>query len=224
MESDTGPGDRRTEDFVPRTVPEQRDGTAEEAPNVDRLPPPMFPPGSRRRHLRRVVPESSEPPREDEASGIPDDAFILPDEPISRPGGGPSEEATSSAADEWSREEAEGIDGAFIHPDTPIVRTGPPSTPADYEDVLRGQGSISPEEVVVTGIGDDPHLEDEELERLEHFGDVYVADLSAALDRLADAVRVRGEAGLKSSPDMSPFEVTLRAYCVGYLSGRREEE
>ncbi|MDZ7779714.1 MAG: hypothetical protein U5R14_07215 [Gemmatimonadota bacterium] len=77
------------------------------------------------------------------------------------------------------------------------------------------------EKGTVTGIGDDPHLQAEEL---ASGGDPYVIELSNAVSKLAEALRHRGEAGLKATPDMTRFEATLRAYCVGYLAGRRAEE
>lgn len=55
-------------------------------------------------------------------------------------------------------------------------------------------------------------------------GDPSVADLVLRIGRLADALRDRGEAALETTPDMSRFEATLRSYCVGYLTGRRESQ
>jgi len=180
---------------------EERDGQREAPPGLDRLPPPMFPPGARHVHARR----SSAPAGvEREHGGIPEDAFISPDDPIVREGDA----------------EAGFGEDAFIDPDAPIVRTSPPRPPADYEDVLRSTGALL-EEGVVTGIGDDAHLEEEDIRALEGFDDPDVEELSRALDRLADAVRGKGEGGLRTSADMSRFEATLRAYCVGYLAGRR---
>jgi hypothetical protein len=45
-----------------------------------------------------------------------------------------------------------------------------------------------------------------------------------AVRKLAEALGRKGEAGLRTTPSMSRFEATLRAYCVGYLAGRRAED
>ena len=151
---------------------------------MDRLPPPAFPPGQSGGHVRRT-------PRPDSAAaagaeGIPDDAFISPDEPIVR--------SASRIAP-----------GAFISPDEPM-----PS-----------RDSLEAEDAVVTGIGDDAHMGSEDLVYSRHT-DPAVIDLALKVGRLADAIRDKGEAGLRATPDMTKFEVTLRAYCVGYLAGQRE--
>jgi len=51
-----------------------------------------------------------------------------------------------------------------------------------------------------------------------------VIELIGAVGRLAEALKRKGEAGLKAQPHMSRFEATLRAYCLGYLAGRRAED
>lgn len=99
---------------------------------------------------------------------------------------------------------------AFISPDEPIIRTHPP-----LED------SIDPDDVLVTGIGHNAHLDPEELAMA---GDPYVTDLVEQVVKLAEALRRKGEAGLRTTPEMTRFEATLRAYCVGYLAGRRAED
>lgn len=153
---------------------------------LDRLPPPAFPPDARgagRRVPRPTELRAAEPEEEGEA-GVPDDAFISPDEPIVR--------------------ESRIAHDAFISPDEPI-----PPRRIERDD-----------EVLVTGIGDDPHLAaDPAAARYE---DPHVADLAQRVLRLAEALRERGEAGLRTTPDMSRFESTLRAYCVGYLAALRE--
>jgi predicted component of type VI protein secretion system len=55
-------------------------------------------------------------------------------------------------------------------------------------------------------------------------GDPWVLDLTQRMERLAQALRQRGEAGLRTDPEMDRFDATLRAYCVGYLAGRRAGE
>jgi hypothetical protein len=49
-------------------------------------------------------------------------------------------------------------------------------------------------------------------------------EVSEAVAKLAEALRRRGESGLRATPEMTRFEATLRSYCVGYLAGRRAEE
>jgi hypothetical protein len=51
-----------------------------------------------------------------------------------------------------------------------------------------------------------------------------VRELTRSIERLGDALRLRGEVGLRTTADMTRFEATLRAYCVGYLTRVREEE
>jgi len=79
---------------------------------------------------------------------------------------------------------------------------------------------LESEEGVATGIGDNPHLDPTALRA---GGDPALRDLTEVVAKLAEALRRRGEAGLHASTDMSRFEATLRAYCVGYLAGRRAE-
>ena len=122
---------------------------------------------------------------------MPAEVFISPDEPIVR--------SSSRIAP-----------GAFISPDEPMPQRGQSS-----------DNAMDDEEGVVTGIGDDPHLELEDLTVTLH-SDPAVADLVVKVGRLAEALRDRGEAGLRTTPDMNRFEATLRAYCVGYLAGQRE--
>lgn len=151
-------------------------------------------------------------------SDVPDEAFIDPDEPIV-----PSPRTDNVPEDALIRptgEDASPIsDDAFIDPDEPIVRTRPPSTPEDFESVVKGSQK---EDVVVTGIGDDQHLED--LKRIERYGDPFVADLVQKVGYLADQLRSKGESGLRTEAGMTRFEASLRAYCTGYLTGKREGE
>lgn len=168
-----------------------------------RLPPPAFPPGSRR-HLNAnsdarhgsaarpgdsgtdayIAPDDPMPPRRDKV----DDAFISPDDPMP--------ERRQDAAF-----------GAFISPDDPM-----PS---------RALKELEPEEGIVTGMGDDPHLDPEEL---VGGGDPHVMEVMGAVERLAAALKRKGEAGLRTTPQMTRFEATLRGYCVGYIAGRRAED
>jgi hypothetical protein len=197
-------------------------------PSMDRLPPPMFPAGARHRAPRpepaAAFPDEGGGIRED-AGGIPEDAFILPEDPIVRPEDGEVfENAFEPVEVAWSARQSS-FDSALIDPDAPIVRREPPRTPADYESVLRGAAAPQLDEGVVTGIGDDTHEDDrEELGRLGVSDrEPDVEELIRAVKRLADALGSRGEAGLRTTADMTRFEATLRAYCVGYLTRAREE-
>jgi hypothetical protein len=164
--------------------PQNANGAGQGPRELDRLPPPAFPPGQRM--SGRMRPRAESRRAEGSGEGVPDDAFISPDEPIVRSG---------------SRIAA----GAFISPDEP----------------LPSRDHVDPDQVVVTGIGDDPHLGHEELPASQKT-DPQVADLALRVRRLADALEYRGEAGLRTTSDMNRFEATLRAYCVGYLAAQRE--
>lgn len=103
------------EDGAPRV-----DVPAGTGPEPDRLPPPVFPPGSRRDvPIRRSGPSSS---RGGEEGDFPDDAFISPDDPIR------------------ARDEEAVPDDAFISPDDPIVRSRDPGEPDDDEVQVTGIG------------------------------------------------------------------------------------
>lgn len=104
------------------------------------------------------------------------------------------------------RNEADAVFDALISPDEPLPD--------------RGLG-LEPEEGIVTGMGDDAHLEPEEL---VSGGDPYVLEVVGAVQRLAMALKHKGEAALQVKPHMSRLEATLRAYCVGYIAGRRAED
>ena len=180
-----------------------------------RLPPPAFPPSSRK-HLGTnnsghsapadlggalISPDEPIPERDHSV----EDAFISPDDPM--PG---REDAIVDAAipsDESS--------GAFIPPNDPVppgdVATGDPAALPQFET----------ESGVVTGMGMDDHTDAEDI---ASGGDPYVIDLVQKVGKLAEALRAKGEVGLCSSPDMDRFESTLRGYCVGYLAGRRAED
>lgn len=174
-----------------------------DAPGGRRLPPPAFPPGSRRSTTPRAPVEaddlsgafiSPDDPIPDRAGDVPGDAFISPDAPIVR---------TRTA------------DDAFISPDAPIPHRPPRTSPVavdDDEDLDEG---------VVTGMGDDAHMDPTELA----LGfDPHVLEVVDKVAKLAEALKQKGEAGLRSTPGMGRFEATLRSYCVGYLAGRRAEE
>jgi hypothetical protein len=163
------------------------------------LPPPAFPPGFRRvsvrRRLERHGRKGSVTLSGEGAIGrstFPDGAFISPEEPIARPL----------------------LANPYISPDEPIPHR--PLRPTAEEDETLG-----PDDVLVTGMGDDAHLEPEQLGLTD---DPDVVALTEQVVALAEALRFRGEDGLWEHPGISRFEATLRSYCRGYLDGRRKEE
>ena len=107
--------------------------------------------------------------------------------------------------------ERHAMDDAFISPDDPITHHDPVTM---VIEATEGEG-------VVTGMGHDAHMDAEELVT---GGDPYVLDLMHKVGKLAEALKRRGQAGLRTSTDMDQFESTLRGYCVGYLAGRRAED
>ena len=183
---------KSNEGQTPPPLPHGGNGALGDGPELDRLPPPAFPPGERgakyRRSLRTPLgepgPAQSVGSKVGE-SGVPDEAFISPDEPIVR-------EGSRIAPD------------AFITPDEPLPDPGP-------------------DEGVVTGIGNDPHL-DETDPTSPPYTDPHVAGLVNQVGRLADALRDHGEVGLRTTAEMGRFEATLCAYCVGYLVAQRATE
>lgn len=167
--------------------------------NESRLPPPAFPPGSRRHMVHRNS-DGARP----EPDGEPvDEAFISPDEPLPERSDSP--------------ERRDSFNQAFISPDEPL----PERTIELTDAFLDAHAAGSVEEGEVVGMDLDPHLQPSEAVSK---GDPHVEELMAAVAKLAESVRRRGEAGLRATPEMSRFEATLRAYCVGFLAGRRAEE
>ena len=166
-----------------------------------RLPPPAFPPGTRRKVHRNST--GSLKPSTDGAGA---DAYISPDDPLP-----PRSDKLAQAfisPDDPLPPRADKVAGALISPEDPMPARG--RRPVEEE-----------EEGVVTGMGFDAHLEPSEL---ASGGDPYVMEVTHAVRKLADSLERKGEAGLRASPGMSRFEATLRAYCVGYVAGRRAED
>lgn len=159
--------------------------------NGSRLPPPAFPPGSRKHAARR----SGSGPRP--ATASVDEALISPDDPLP--------------------DRIDPMNDAFISPDDPI-----PARKIELAPAFVDHDAIEPgEEGLVVGMDLNAHLEPDEV---VSGGDPHVIEVMEAVSKLAAAVQRRGEAGLRSAPEMTRFEATLRAYCVGYLAGRRAEE
>jgi hypothetical protein len=109
------------------------------------------------------------------------------------------------------------VDGAIIDPDDPF--------PLRDITLTEDFGGASSESVVedgeVVGMDLSPHLSREEIVSR---GDPHLMELIGAVSKLAEGLRRKGEAGLHAAPSMSRFEATLRAYCVGFLAGRRSKE
>ncbi len=138
-------------------------------------------------------------------------AMILPDDPIPERTGEVPESAFMSPDEPIQRVAARSDDDAFISPDEPIRRRAPLTGTVTEAD-------MDLDEVVVTGIGDDAHMEADELA----LGfDPHVVEVVDTVGKLAEALKRKGEAGLKATPDMTRLEITLRSYIVGYLAGRR---
>jgi hypothetical protein len=155
-----------------------------------------------------------------------DDALILPDDPIPGRARAPQPQAKRAgaraevrgafvASAEPSAEEVAAMadEDAFISPDEPIPHRAPVKAGQSFE--VEGFDSG---EGFVTGMGNDAHLAPEELAL---GGDPHLMELYEKVAKLAEALRRRGEAGLRATADMDRFEATLRAYCVGYVAGRR---
>jgi hypothetical protein len=151
----------------------------------NRLPPPAFPPGQR----RRAHPNSG--PRTPSATS-------------------PSGDRAHSAGDPMSQ--------AFISPDEPLPERKLELTPEFAKPAVQPTEGNEGE---VVGMDLDPHTSPIEV---VWGGDPHVMELVESVNKLAEALRRRGEAGLRAEPSMSRFEATLRAYCVGYLAGRRAED
>ena len=163
--------------------------------NENRLPPPAFPPGTRK-HLHRTsdVPDTAAPPAE-----TGDEGFISPDDPIPT--------------------RADPVQQAFISPDEPI-----PERVIELAEAFRDDPPPDvDEEGEVVGMDFDAHTAPEEMIG-GGGGDPHVTELVGMIARLAEALKLRGESGLRTLPAMSRFEATLRSYCVGYLAGRRAED
>lgn len=124
-------------------------------PELDRLPPPAFPPGSRRSSAstRSLRIEGEESEGDDDPSDIPEDAFISPDDPI--------------------RKRGRGIpDDAFISPDDPLVprardREG---RIVEVEDETEAPATTRPRRGTPT-IHELPYLLDQLAERLHESGE-----------------------------------------------------
>lgn len=174
-----------------------------------RIPPPAFPPGSESGG-------NSRPP----SHGL-DGAFISPDDPMpsrpAKPKAGPGARAElheAFVASGDAEDDASPAEDAFISPDEPI----PHREPVRGREALR---DVDPGEILVTGMGHDAHLDPAELAA---GGDPHVSEVAAKVSKLAEALKRRGEAGLRTTPEMDRFDATLRAYCVGYIAGRRAED
>jgi hypothetical protein len=166
------------------------------------LPPPVFPPGGRRSRMRHGLgPDSS------------------------RGSSGEGRSTVWSNTSAWVRA---GLGAALILPDDPIPPRSDRLVAAEVARTLDLEAPADPggesadeldlDDVVVTGIGDDPHLS---VADLLYAWDPHVTELLAAVRRLATELEQQGEAALVAGPRMTHLERQLRAYCVGFLAGRR---
>jgi len=109
------------------------------------------------------------------------------------------------------------IELAFISPDDPLpART---LTVANEPEADDDPGIEDGEEGEVVGMDLDAHAHTEDRDVSKY--DPHVMELTDVLARLAESLRRHGEVGLQPSPSMTRLEATLRAYCTGYLAGRR---
>ena len=145
-----------------------------------RIPPPAFPPGLRRRaHQNSQQGQNSDSPAA-EGSDV-DAGLISPDDPMP--------------------ERRDSVESAFISPDDPI----PERKIKLLEEFQTSSTRLDPEEEgegVATGIGLDEHLTPTELVT---GGDPHVMELVEAVGQLAEAIKRKGEAGLRRTLGMSPF-------------------
>lgn len=161
-----------------------------ERANDHRLPPPAFPPGSRKHSM----------PVRDTAEENSSGAFIEPDSPM-------PERIVSS----------QGLGAAFISPDEPI-----PARKIELVEDFQDRASIDPdEEGQVVGMDLDPNLDPSDV---ISGGDPHLREVIDTIDKIRAGLHHKGESALRVSHDMPRLEATLRAYCVGYLVGRRVEE
>ncbi len=110
------------------------------------------------------------------------------------------------------------IEQAFILPDEPIPERKI-DLPPDFAD--HASAPTDPWEGEVVGMDLDADTEPVEVVTTH---DPRVEEIAVAVAKLSQALHRKGEAGLKTSPEMSRLEATLRAYCLGYLAGRRVED
>lgn len=156
--------------------------------------PPPAFPPGMRKHVHRTANHKN--PQE---AANPEDAFISPDAPLPQ------------------RTHVDALQSALISPDDPI-----PERKIELAEAFRDPEAIEPgEEGEVVGMDLDPHLE---IAEVVSGGDPHVMEVMSAVRNLAESLERRGEIALHAAPGMTRIEATLRAYCVGYLAGRRAEE
>lgn len=164
-----------------------------ENPSEKRLPPPAFPPGQRRHVHTNSVGHGDARRRPSDA----DAQIISPDDPIPL--------------------RRDPIEQAFISPDEPIPERRIELAP-EFAEYARPRPEDGEGEVVSMDL--DAHLDP--IEAISG-GDPFVAEVVEVVSTLAEALQRKGEAGLRTKHGMTRFESTLRAYCVGYIVGRRAQ-
>jgi hypothetical protein len=128
----------------------------------------------------------------------PDDGTISPDDPIPL--------------------RRDPMEQAFISPDDPMPARRLDLAPA-FADYARPTAADGEGEAV----GMDMETHADHGERVTG-SDRHLNEIVVAVTQLAESLRRRGEASLRAAPGLSRLDATLRAYCAGYLAGRRAEE
>lgn len=181
----------------------ERYGPGLDAPELDRLPPPAFPPGSSRRPPAPARNRSTA--SVGRGDGFPEGAFISPDEPIRRIDGGFPE-------------------GALISPDDPIrsrrSRTGSGPSAASHLGMTEDDDDG---EVEVTGIGDQ-NRDYYSSALVPARPDITATQVAAILEQLALMLRKGEHVPLQAESRLSPFESMLRGFISGYLVSGDDSE
>ncbi len=184
------------------------------APELDRLPPPAFPPGNR----RIITPPRSqrrEPTSADAA--FPEDAFISPDEPIRRIGSDLPDDAFIPPDAPIRKRDPRTQQGSEMDDGTPPTNTRATEETDDTEwDTEDGEG-----EVVVTGIGAEGPVYYEASAGYETSPSGDLEGAASTLEALARELREKGGGALLVDPKSPPLQAGLRGLLAGFILGRR---
>jgi len=162
---------------------------------LDRLPPPAFPPGG-----ARVLPgRRRDPGREEEGLGLPSEALISPDEPIRRP------------KDDLFPE------GAFILPDDPMrprLAGWEPEHLGEHNGEASGIGDPVPDSPSFS------HSTSRGSPLLE--GALSSVAMASILEELASHLREEDGISVSAEGEMTAFEAGMRGFLSAYLTRRSE--
>ncbi len=188
-------------------------------PELDRLPPPAFPPGNRRIPTR---PWKRKPSGEEDAdSFFPEGALISPDDPVRRIGEELPDDALISPDDPIERRlprEGELRPTGGGKADVRSVQSGESSAPSSSGDTEDEWGE---EEAVVTGIGSDGLVYYEGGGDPTRWGtEMDLEQVARTLEVLAGDLKERGAAALMVDRESAPLEAGLRGLLSGFLLGR----